>query len=211
MPVRPELLDSGFIAAHDGAPEAPGNTGQPLRDALADYLQVRKIPRNTRMKDRLSMAYGLELRLPFLDHRLVEFALSLPAEHLFLGGRSKAIVREALAGAMDDGVRRAAKRSIQAPQGPWLMRAPMRGMVGDMLASPGFAARGMFNVEKVRAAYTDFCAHGAANSFFVWQWINVEQWFRTFIDGDPIARQVRLAAVAADPTPGDPVAAEALN
>ena len=117
IPVRPELLDAG-LAAHY-RPTTAKRTGDPFRDALIDYLQVRKIPRNTRMKDRLSMAYGLELRLPFLDHRLVEFALSLPPRLLFLRGRSKSIVREALAGVMDDGVRVAAKRSIQAPQGPW--------------------------------------------------------------------------------------------
>ena len=198
IPVRPELLDAGLAALY--RPSAPARTGDPLRDALIDYLQVRKIPRNTRMKDRLSMAFGLELRLPFLDHRLVEFALSLPPRLLFLHGRSKSIVREALAGAMDDGVRLAAKRSIQAPQGPWLRREPMRSYVQGLLESESFADRGLFDVPKARAAFARFCNGAYDNSFFVWQWINVEEWFRMFIDGNATNAAPLCAELGADTT-----------
>ncbi len=191
--VRPELLDGEVLAcAGDGVSGA--DTGNALRDALIDYLQIRKIPRNTRMKDRLSMAYGLELRLPFLDHRLVEYALSIPASHYFLNGRSKSILREALAGAMDDEVRLATKRSIQAPQGPWLRAEPMRSYVAGLIESDSFAARGLFDVPAVKSAFTKFCAGAYDNSFFVWQWINVEQWFRTFVDGDATASVEPLCA-----------------
>lgn len=194
VPVRPELLLANFVAEY-GAPLAPEpTTGDPLRDALASYLQVQKIPRNTRMKDRLSMAYGLELRLPFLDHRLVEYGLSLPPRLMFLHGRTKSIIREALVGAMDDEVRLAAKRSIQAPQGPWLMREPMRSYVRGLIESESFASRGIFDPAKCQAAFDRFCTGADANSFFVWQWINVEEWFRIFIDGDPVATHTPLYA-----------------
>ncbi|MBM3521123.1 MAG: asparagine synthase, partial [Alphaproteobacteria bacterium] len=195
IPVRPELLAPEFVAAW-GAPLAPEPaTGDPLRDVLASYLQVQKIPRNTRMKDRLSMAYSLELRLPFLDHRLVEYGLSLPPELMFLHGRTKSIVREALKGAMDDEVRLAAKRSIQAPQGAWLMKEPMRSYVRSLIDSESFAARGMFDPDKCRIAFERFCTGADANSFFVWQWINVEEWFRVFIDDDPVVRRRPLCAI----------------
>ncbi len=190
--VRPELLAPDLVDL--ASEEARAGTGDLLRDALIDYLQVRKIPRNTRMKDRLSMAYGLELRLPFLDHRLVELALSLPAAHYFIDGRSKSIVREAMAGAMDDGVRTAVKRSIQAPQGPWLRREPMAGCVADLIASRSFGDRGLFDVAAVRDAFARFRRGAFDNSFFVWQWINVEEWFRMFVDGNPVAVRRPLEA-----------------
>ncbi|WP_341702924.1 asparagine synthase (glutamine-hydrolyzing) [Ferrovibrio sp.] len=199
VPVRPELLDRAFVGTH-GAPLAPGpQTGDALIDGLATYLQVEKIPRNTRMKDRLSMAYSLELRLPFLDHRLVEFGLSLPPHLMFLHGRTKSIIREALAGAMDDNVRLAAKRSIQAPQGPWLMREPMRSYVRDLIGSDSFADRGMFDPGLCRQAFDRFCTGADANSFFVWQWINVEEWFRTFVDGDSVETSFPLDATMKKP------------
>lgn len=185
VPVRPDLLTASFRDAYGDVPIPPiVETGDPMRDVLIDYLQVRKIPRNTRMKDRLSMAYSLELRLPFLDHRLVEYGLRLPSSHRFLDGRTKGIVREALRGSMDDSVRTASKRSIQAPQGLWLRQEPMRSYIRALIMSESFAARGVFDAERVRVAYEEFVARGAPNSFFVWQWINVEEWFRVFVDGE---------------------------
>ena len=76
-----------------------------LKLEFAKYLQRTKIPRNTRMKDRASMAHGVELRLPFLDHRLVEYALSLHPDLLFGGGLTKSIIRVAMRDQMDDVVR----------------------------------------------------------------------------------------------------------
>lgn len=200
--VHPELL-SPLLASEIGEHNIRVVTDDLMRDTLIDYLQVSKIPRNMRMKDRLSMAYGLELRTPFLDHRLVQFALSLPLSHYFLHGRSKSIVREALAGAMDDDVRRSVKRSIQAPQGAWLRREPMRSYIAELIASGSFAARGLFNVDAVKQAFARFCAGEFENSFFVWQWINVEEWHRMFVDGnatinpEPLCPDIACRDVAA--------------
>lgn len=187
VPVRPDLLLPRWRDPA-AARNQPQGTGDRLRDRLAQWLQVAKIPRNMRMKDRLGMAYGIELRIPFLDHRVVEYGLSLPPDLWFLHGRSKSILREALKGAMDEEVRTAAKRSVHTPQGEWLRREPMRSYVRGLIESDSFAARGFFDVAAIRAAFQRFCTEGADNSFFVWQWINVEEWFRTFIDGDAVAR-----------------------
>ena len=203
VPTRPDLMRPEFLARHAGERPGVDSTGDALKDQLVDYLQVRKVPRNTRFKDRLSMAYGLELRLPFLDHRLIELALSLPSEHYFLHGRSKSILREALAGAMDDAVRIAPKRSIQAPQGLWLRSEPMAGYVESLISSSSFADRGLFQVDKVKAAWAEFKTGKFDNSFFVWQWINVEEWFRTFVDADAVTTQVPLCPeLHAVPTQG---------
>ena len=64
------------------------------------------------MKDRLSMAHGKELRMPFLDWRLAKLGMSLPTEAMFEGGYTKSIVREVLKGTLGDGVRLSQKRSI---------------------------------------------------------------------------------------------------
>jgi asparagine synthase (glutamine-hydrolysing) len=129
------------------------------------------------MKDRVSMAYSTELRLPFLDHRLVEYALSLPTDYYYLYGRTKSIVREALAGDMDDAVRLAFKRSIQAPQGQWLREEPMKSYVLDLINSRSFKEREIFDVQKVKKSYYEFCQGNIENSFFVWQWVNISNLF----------------------------------
>jgi asparagine synthase (glutamine-hydrolysing) len=201
VPVRPDLLDPSVATMPMAFTPGRAHTGEPVRDALIDYLQIRKIPRNTRMYDRQSMTYGLELRLPFLDHHLVEFALSLPPSYWFLHGRTKGIVREAMKGRMSDEVRLAAKRSIQAPQGPWLRREPMRSYIESLLGSESFAARGLFDVAKAKAAYSAFCAGAYDNSFFVWQWINTEEWFRLFVDHDAVAERHALCPALLAPLP----------
>ncbi|MEP0942329.1 MAG: asparagine synthase (glutamine-hydrolyzing) [Rhizobiaceae bacterium] len=191
IPIREELI-SGELKSLDGELYSIPSLGDPLKDAFATYLHVEKIPRNTRMKDRISMAHGIELRLPFLDHRLVEFGLSLPPELMFLYGRSKSIIREALAGTMNDEVRLAKKRSIQAPQGIWLQEDPMKNFVGDIIHSRSFAERGFFDATACIKAFERFCTGADANSFFVWQWINAELWFQTFVDQDAVQNQTRF-------------------
>ena len=184
LPVRPDLIKKDFLRIYNEVynDEYQCVLDDPLKDNLVYYLQTQKIPRNTHMKDRVSMAYSIELRLPFLDHRMVEYALSLPTDYYFLNGRTKAIVREALAGNMDDMVRLSSKRSIQTPQGMWLREEPMRSYINELINSDSFRDRGIFDDNKVRKAYKEFCKGSYGNSFFVWQWINVEEWFRIFID-----------------------------
>lgn len=185
-PARPDLVNEqtrDLVAALPQA--APAFPGDPLRSSLADYLMRSKIPRNMRMMDRLSMAFGLETRMPFLDHPIVEFGLGLPPGQWFGHGLTKWGMRDALAGLLPDEVRLAAKRSVHTPQTLWLRDAPMRDYVRSLIESDSFADRGLFDVAAVRRAFDRFCAEGADNSLFVWQWINVEEWFRVFIDKIP--------------------------
>jgi len=191
-PIRPDLLHPsvfGYMGEAKLNP-SPLNVGEdPLLSSLCDFLQASKIPRNARMKDRSSMAFGIELRAPFLDHVLVEASLSLPKGYFFDRGRSKAIVRDALSDLIPHEVREAPKRSVHAPQGEWLKIEPMRGYVESIIYSESFADRGFFNPKQVQRSYKDFLEHGSPNSFFIWQWINVEEWFRTFIDQDSTVAQ----------------------
>ena len=95
-------------------------------------------------------------------------------------------------GLMDENVRIAPKRSIQAPQGEWLREQPMRSYINELINSETFADRGIFNVNKVKVAFDQFCNGAYNNSLFVWQWINMEEWFRTFIDNDATKNTFQL-------------------
>ncbi|MEW5728892.1 MAG: asparagine synthase (glutamine-hydrolyzing) [Pseudomonadota bacterium] len=186
VPVRPDLLTERARAITFDRPANRFPSPSPLLSSLMDYVQGSKVPRNTRMLDRLSMAFGIELRLPLLDYRLVELGLSLPPALYFHEGRSKGVIREAFKGVMDDDVRLATKRSIQAPQGLWLRSDPMRAFVTGLIESESFASRGFFDISRTRAAWAEFCEGKANNSFFVWQLVNFELWCRVFVDGNPV-------------------------
>jgi asparagine synthase (glutamine-hydrolysing) len=87
---------------------------------------------------------------------------------------------------MDDSVRLAHKRSVHAPQGLWFKKDPMRRYIIDLIGSESFADRGIFDVNKVKSAFSDYCNGNYDNSFFIWQWINMEEWHRMFIDKTPL-------------------------
>lgn len=174
--ISPELVD---IAA--GPPEFAAPFKDDLRDLMYRDLCLAKVPRSLRFNDRISMAFSKELRVPFLDHRLVEFTFGLPEELLILNGTPKYLLRHAMRGLLPDRVRTASKRSIQTPQREWLQHQ-LAEPVRDLLGSRSFAERGIFCPERVLAEWERFRAFPAETSFHVWQWINMELWFRTFID-----------------------------
>ena len=149
---------------------------------LIDYVQFSKIPRNNRLKDRASMFNSLELRLPFLEHELVEFCLGLPKELYFLKGRSKSILRESLKGMIPDKIRYKSKISQQSPQNEWLKEEPFKTYFSDLIHSKKFKERNIFNLKTLNKEWKNFLLGKADTSFFVWQVFCTENWFQKFID-----------------------------
>jgi len=149
---------------------------------LVDLVQYSKIPRNNRLKDRASMSNSLELRLPFLEHKLIEYCLNLPKDVYFTEGRSKSILRESMKGLMENKVRLSPKISQQSPQNRWLREEPFKTYFNDLINSKKFKERGIFDVKNLENAWGEFLSKQSETSFFIWQVSSTEQWFETFID-----------------------------
>lgn len=171
------------LRACDAYPK-PANSdfSSPVRRAAADDLLRTKIPRGLRFNDRVSMAHSRELRVPFLDHRLVEFGFGIPENFLFGAQGSKLLFRKLLAKRVPASVAFAAKRSVQSPQREWLAEG-WRGLVENILASESFRSRGWVDADKACDLYRAYLAGKKENSFFIWQWLNLELWARMFLDG----------------------------
>jgi asparagine synthase (glutamine-hydrolysing) len=152
----------------------------PAKAAAARDLLVSKTPRALRFNDRISMGHSKELRVPFLDHRLVEFAFGVPTPHLLAGEHTKALFRAIARRWIPADVAEAAKRSVQSPQREWLASA-WEPLVREALSSKSFADRGWVDPQRARAAYDRYLAGNRENSFFVWQWLNLELWARAYL------------------------------
>ena len=87
------------------APAAELPPGQTLAVALERTIRQTPLPHYLRVEDRNSMAHSVESRVPFLDHRLVEHALRLPARWKMSDGWNKRVLRDAMAGRIPDSVR----------------------------------------------------------------------------------------------------------
>jgi asparagine synthetase B (glutamine-hydrolysing) len=180
--LRRECLSSSL--ADNGKPAFEHPFDSELLNILHRDLLHTKLPRILRACDRASMAYGRELRVPVLDHRLVEYVMGLPNEFKIKDGVQRAFYRAALANVFKTPLSNVPKKAVVDPQRDWL-RGPLRSWAGDILASRSFAERGLFDVTAVRREFDLFCSgeYGTGNSFYVWQWLSVELWYRTFIDG----------------------------
>ena len=153
-----------------------------LQDMQIDYIKRFKLRRGLRMKDRASMQNSVELRVPFIDHNLVEYGLQLDESYYFLHGRTKSIFREIFKGNMDEDVRTSSKRSINAPQTKWLKKKSSLDFISKIINSQSFKDRNFFDIDSVDIAFDRFKRFDVDNSFFVWQWLNFEMWNRIFVD-----------------------------
>jgi asparagine synthase (glutamine-hydrolysing) len=179
--LRPNVISNHFLENVEPLkPIKVQGFADPVRYAAAEDLLHAKIPRGLRFNDRVSMAHSRELRVPFLDHRLVEFAFGIPTEKLFGSKGTKLIFRNLLARKASDNVAYAAKRSVQSPQREWLAK-DWRRLVESILSSDSFRERGWFSVEEAKNAYKAYLSGDNENSFFIWQWINLELWAREYL------------------------------
>jgi len=144
---------------------------RPLIDARITDIVSNKIPRAVRFGDRVSMDASCELREPFLDHLLVEFALALPDDLLIREGVHKVLLREMFEGQLPKALVESPKRPLQTPQREWLA-GPLRDWVSDLLASEPLRASGWFDVPALQREYGAYVSDRPDSSYHVWQWVS---------------------------------------
>lgn len=98
--------------------------------------------------DRMSMIHGLEARVPFLDHELVELAASLPARYKLPGLRTKHVLKQALWGRVPLRILERGKAGFNVPMAQWLL-GPLRPLVRDMLSPARVQSIGLWRPEGV--------------------------------------------------------------
>ncbi len=134
--------------------------------------------------DRMTMAHSLEARSPFLDHRVLELAASLPPAYKLKGGTGKSILKKALAGRVPEGILGRAKMGFGLPVGRWFRRE-LKPMAYDVLLDARAAGRGYFRPEAVRALLDEHQGRRIDHGHRIWALLVLELWHREFIDGPP--------------------------
>jgi asparagine synthase (glutamine-hydrolysing) len=159
--------------------------GRPVLDRLL-YTDIKTYLVELLMKqDQMSMSASIESRVPFLDHRLVEFAARLPA-HLKLSGlTTKRILRDAMAGVIPDTILSRPKMGFPVPFGRW-MAGRWHTVARDVLLDSRTRQRGIIVPARVERLLAEHRSGRRAAGDTVWALLNLELWHRTFIDGDGI-------------------------
>ncbi len=152
------------------------------------YLDTKAfmISLNLTYNDKMSMASSLEVRVPFLDRELAEFAAWKIPPHLKLHGfarpTTKYIFRKAMEGILPPEVLRQPKAGFGAPVDYWLSY-DLKEMVDDLLSETRIRQRGYFEPAAVRRLVEEQRSGHRDWSMQVWQLLTLELWMQTFIDG----------------------------
>ncbi|MDX6505130.1 MAG: hypothetical protein QOE29_2255, partial [Gaiellaceae bacterium] len=159
-----------------GDPPVAGITGLQLLD-VATYL-----PGDLLYKaDMASMAVSLELRSPFLDHRVIELGLALPNELKATPRRGKIALREAFADALPARIAGRRKAGFGVPISRWL-REDLRPMVGDLLLDERARSRGQLRPETVKRLLDEHMSGRRDHGHRLWCLLMLELWQRLYLE-----------------------------
>lgn len=172
-PIQPDF------AAHHGhattADWSPWGSYRTLQTHLRAELEAMSLPHLLRYEDRNSMAFGIEARVPFLDHRLVEFSFAGAAPWRIYQGWTKWVLRQAMEGIVPASISwRANKIGFETPEAEWM--AQWLRTYPDCFADGAHSAA-YLNMPAVRRATGDGTAtkHDKCR---LWRWINLELWLK---------------------------------
>ncbi len=159
------------------------------RDDLAGYLPLDILTK----VDRMSMAHSIEARVPLLDHKLVEFAATLPPELLIHGDTTKYLFKESMRGLVPDEVLTRPKRGFAVPLGEWF-RGDLGDFARDMLLSDRCLQRGFLEPAAV-TRLVDQPARRQDLGLQLWTVLSFELWCRAFLDRTARVRRTRARVI----------------
>jgi asparagine synthase (glutamine-hydrolysing) len=153
-----------------------------LLDGLL-YADIKTYLHELLMKqDQMSMATSIESRVPFLDHKLVEFTARMPDTMKLRGGTTKFVLRESMKGVLPDRILSRSKMGFPVPIGRWF-RGPFKSVIDEYVSSDRALARDIFEPDFVKRLVS-LHQSGEDHSERLWALLNFEIWLRQFVDGD---------------------------
>lgn len=179
-------LNKDFVNKHSKTNSIAGNlyASNSLNDALINHFEY-KLEHLLKWEDRNSMAFSLEARVPFLDHRLVEATLSADGRDIIVNGMTKAPLRTAMKNVLPEEIRlRTDKIGFGTPQDEWFREKEFQTILFEILDSESFKNRNLINPEIAKKLYQKHIASEINISKEIWKWIHLELWFRKFIDNN---------------------------
>jgi asparagine synthase (glutamine-hydrolysing) len=177
--LQPEWLlpaDSAYISRYLNHNLLPEGT-DPLLQAFY-FEETANLTGDMLVKvDRMSMANSLEVRSPMLDHKLAEFAATLPPEWKMKNGRGKQILVDALGDRLPPGLLSLPKKGFSIPIAAWF-RGPLREMLQDYLLSPSFRDRGFVSEPFLRYMIQEHLSGRRNNAMWLVRLLILELWMR---------------------------------
>lgn len=177
-----------YAAFHDtdpyaalAAPIKASGHQDPINRVLMAETQTL-LPGNNLVKpDRMAMANGLEVRSPFLDYRMAEFAFAMPGAMKLAGGRTKAVYKDAMVPLLGHTLTDRKKQMFTVPVGEWF-RDALASYCRDILLDGRLEARAILHQPKIEALICEHVEGTANHTRILRALISIELWYRLFED-----------------------------
>lgn len=176
------ILDPYFSQASD---IVSGARWADIHTYLPDDLMVKV--------DVASMAHGLESRSPFLDHTLLEWAMTIPMSIHMESGETKMLLKKAMEPFLPHEVLYRPKMGFGCPVDHWL-KNEIKELAYDTLLSQKCRGRGLFKSDYVEKMLDEHCSGKNDHHTRLWALLMLEMWFQTWIDPPPEALRSHSAA-----------------
>jgi asparagine synthase (glutamine-hydrolysing) len=157
------------------------NGGNGIEALMAADLETYLPFNQLAYADRMSMAQSLELRVPFVDQRLVDVAGGIPLRWKIRRGVTKALFRETMASALPKEVVEGPKLGLNLPIALWF-RDGLSSWLGDLLSVERLEARGYFRSEVVRELIDEHASERRDHSLTLWALAVLELWHQRYLD-----------------------------
>jgi asparagine synthase (glutamine-hydrolysing) len=163
----------------------PLDDKHPGLDALTRMIHSEfrlRLPELLLMRvDKIGMSESLEARVPFLDHKLVEFSMDIPEEWKTKGGEPKYLLKKAVEGLIPDDIIYRKKMGFGAPMSDWLRGDFGRAVRTSVLAS-GLLKRGLLNVDYIEKLFDWHFKGRMDTGLYLWAIYNLTAWYDLWVD-----------------------------
>ena len=156
-------------------------TNDPVNQICNTDIQMFMLGLNLFYTDRASMAASVEVRVPFVDKNVIEFAMKIPGKYKYQNGVSKYILKKAAEGIIPKKIIYRKKASFGAPIRAWVSN-DLRDMIDDLLSEKNIVKRGFFNYEFVKRIIEDDRDGKSDNAYRIYQLLTIELWCREYLD-----------------------------
>jgi asparagine synthase (glutamine-hydrolysing) len=198
--VFPRMMQDKLLTSDTKARAGAVDPYQDMRRYLAEtnasnvldqllYVDTKTYLHELLMKqDQMSMAASIESRVPFLDHKLVEFTARLPVRMKLRGWTTKYVLRESMKGLLPDAILKRPKMGFPVPVGSWF-RGEFKYVIEDYVLSERTMERGLFEKTFVEQIVSEHQSGTQDHAQRLWSLVNFEIWLRRFIDGEEAEEQ----------------------
>jgi asparagine synthase (glutamine-hydrolysing) len=133
--------------------------------------------------DKIAMSVSLEARVPFLDHKLIEFTMDIPQKFKIRNDEAKYLFKKAVRGIVPDEIIDRKKMGFNAPMAEWL-KGDFGKKVQNSLFSSKLMDKGYFNKKYIEQLFSDHFIGRKDNSLYLWTLFNLTAWYDYWIIGD---------------------------